>query len=298
MKRLLVLVLLALSAPGLSGDQAKTVQATAPAVRYGANTVAGRTFTHDGVKLYYEVYGAGEPLLLVHGNGGSIADLGAQMAHFRKRYKVIAMDSRDQGRSGDSPDKLTYEKMTDDLAALLDHLKAGPVNVLGWSDGGIEALLLGIRHPAKVKKIAAMAANLNPSEDAFRPDVIAVIKSMIDAIPAADRDTPQGRRQLKVTGMMLDEPHIEVKALEAITAPTLVLASDHDVIRDEHTVEIYHHIPNSQLAIFPNATHMVPFDDPASFNATVERFFRTPFVKKDRINDTLKSLEKLRASSQ
>ena len=80
-----------------------------------------------------------------------------------------------------------------------------------------------------------------------------------------------------------------MRALEAITAPTLIMAGDHDLIRDEHTVEIYHHIPNSQLAIFPNATHMVPFDDPASFNATVEHFFRTPFVKKDRINDTLKS---------
>jgi pimeloyl-ACP methyl ester carboxylesterase len=206
------------------------------------------------------------------------------------------MDSRDQGKSGDSRDKLTYEKMTDDLAALLDHMKTGPVNVLGWSDGGIEALLLGIRHPAKVKKIAAMAANLNPSQDAVHPDVLAMVETMIAAIPAAARDTPQGRRELKVTGLMLEEPHIDVKALEAITAPTLVLASDHDVIRDEHTVDIYHHIPNSQLAIFPNATHMVPFDDPVSFNAVVERFFRTPFVKKDRINDTLKSLEKLRAS--
>ena len=296
MKRLLVLTLLALSSPDLAGAQSRTARATTPAVRYGANPAAGHTFTHDGVRLYYEVYGAGEPLLLVHGNGGSIGDFGAQIAHFRKRYKVIAMDSRDQGKSADSPDTLTYEKMTDDLAALLDHLKAGPVNVLGWSDGGIEALLLGIRHPAKVKKIAAMAANLDPSEDALRPDVIALIKSMMAAIPAADRDTPRGRRELKVTGMMLDEPHIEVKALEAITAPTLVLASDHDLIRDEHTVEIYHHIPNSQLAIFPNATHMVPFDDPALFNATVERFFSTPFLKKDRINDTLKSLEKLRAS--
>src|SRR5574341_402935 len=94
----------------------------------------------------------------------------AQIAHFRKRYRVIAMDSRDQGRSGDSPDAITYEKMTDDLAALLDYLKSGPVNVLGWSDGGIEALLLGIRHPAKVKKIAAMAANLNPSTDAVYPE--------------------------------------------------------------------------------------------------------------------------------
>ena len=85
-------------------------------------------------------------------------------------------------------------------------------------------------------------------------------------------------------------------ALKAITAPTLIMAADHDLIRDEHTVAIYHHIPNSQLAIFPNATHMIPFDDPVLFNATVERFLRTPFVKKDRINDTLKSLEKLRAA--
>ena len=169
MKRLLVLGLLALAPASLAGDQAKTDQATPRAVRYGANPAAGRTFTHDGVRLYYEVYGAGEPVLLVHGNGGSIADLSAQIAHFRKRYKVIAMDSRDHGKSGDSPDKLTYEKMTDDLAALLDHLKAGPVNVLGWSDGGIEALLLGIRHPAKVKKIAAMAANLNPERGRLYP---------------------------------------------------------------------------------------------------------------------------------
>jgi pimeloyl-ACP methyl ester carboxylesterase len=297
MKRLLVLVLLALSTPGQVSGQARTAQSTTPAVSYGADPAAGRTFTHDGVKLYYEVYGVGEPLLLVHGNGGSIADLGAQIAYFRKRYKVIAMDSRDQGRSGDSPDKLTYEKMTDDLAALLDHLKVGPVDVLGWSDGGIEALLLGIRHPAKVKKIAAMSANLNPSEDALHPEVIAVVKSMIAAIPAAERDTPPGRRELKVTGMILEEPHIEVTALETITAPTLVLASDHDLVRDEHTVEIYHHLPNSELAIFPNTTHLLPFDDPASFNAIVERFFRTPFVKKDRINDALKSLAKLRAPS-
>jgi pimeloyl-ACP methyl ester carboxylesterase len=295
MKRLVIFVLLTLSVPGLVAAQTRTTKATTPAVRYGNNAAAGHTFTHDGVRLYYEVYGKGEPLLLVHGNGGSIADLSAQVAYFRKHYKVIAMDSRDQGKSGDSPDQLTYEKMTDDLAALLDHLKTGPVNVLGWSDGGIEALLLAIRHPAKVKKIAAMAANLNPSEEAVRPEVITLVKSMLAAIPASERDTPQGRRQIKVTAMLLEEPHIELKVLEAITAPTLVLAGDRDIIRDEHTVAIYQHIPNGQLAIIPNATHMVPFDDPALFNATVERFFRTPFVKKDRINDLMKSFEKMRA---
>jgi pimeloyl-ACP methyl ester carboxylesterase len=264
------------------------------AAKYGSNPAAGNTFTHDGIKLYYEVYGTGEPLLLVHGNGGNIGNFKAQIDHFRKRYKVIAMDSRDQGKSGDSPDRITYEKMTDDLAALLDHLKTGPVNVLGWSDGGIEALLLGIRHPAKVKKIAAMAANLNPTEEAFSPGILAMGKSMMDSIPAAAKETPQGKRELKVIQMTLEEPHIDLKALEAITAPTLVLASDHDLIRDEHTLQIYHHIPNSQLCIFPNATHMVPYDEPALFNATVERFFRAPFVKKDRIKDFLKSYEAMK----
>src|SRR5215468_8460159 len=98
--------------------------------------------------------------------------------------------------------------------------------------------------------------------------------------------------------ILFDEPHIDPAALEAITAPTLVLASDHDLIRDEHTIEIYQHLSNAQLCIFPNATHLVPFDDPALFDATVERFLRTPFVKKDRLKDAGESLEKLRSSAR
>jgi pimeloyl-ACP methyl ester carboxylesterase len=288
---LLLLGSAAAQTPAPPAKHAPTQAAAKPAVKYGSNPAAGHTFTHDGIKFYYEVYGAGEPLLLVHGNGGSIGNFKAQIDYFRKHYKVIAMDSRDQGRSADSPDKITYEKMTDDLAALLDHLHSGPAYVLGWSDGGIEALLLGIRHPDKVKKLAAMAANLNPSEEAVYPEVWAWGKSVMDSMPAAARETPQGKRELKVTQMMFDEPHIDPQVLEAITAPTLVLASDHDVIRDEHTLEIYHHLPNSQLCIFPNATHMVPYDDPALFDATVERFFRTPFVRRDRVKDFVKSLE-------
>ena len=192
MKRAVLLLLaLAVSAPATAQiAPPKPAAKPAPVIKYGDNAAAGRTFVHDGVRLYFEVYGAGEPLLMVHGNGGSIADMRAQIAHFRRRYQVIAMDSRDQGKSADSPDKITYEKMTDDLAALVDHLKLGPVNVLGWSDGGVEGLLLGIRHPQKVKKIVAMAANLNPSEQAMYPEVLGIMKSMVDAIPAEARQTP------------------------------------------------------------------------------------------------------------
>jgi hypothetical protein len=81
----------------------------------------------------------------------------------------------------------------------------------------------------------------------------------VTAVPAAARDTPRGQRELEVIGMMLEEPSIEARV-----------------------VEIYQHIPNGQLAIFPNATQMIRFDDPVTFNGTVERFLRTPFVKRDR----------------
>jgi pimeloyl-ACP methyl ester carboxylesterase len=261
--------------------------------KYGSNPAAGHTFTHDGIQLYYEIYGAGEPLLLVHGNGASIASFAAQINYFRQHYTVIAMDSRDQGKSGNSPDPITYEKMTDDLSALLDHLKTGPVDVLGWSDGGIEGLLLGIRHPAQVKKIASMAASLNSTDQALYPEVTELAHAMLAQVAATEKETPQGKRELKVTQMLLDEPHIDPNALDAITAPTLIMASDHDLIRDEHTLLIYHHIRNSQLCIFPNATHMIPFDDPELFDATVDRFFREPFVKKDRIQDLIKSAQKM-----
>lgn len=298
MKRLLILVSLALAALEVAAAQAPAGMANATAVGYGDNPAAGGTFTHDGISLYYEVYGVGDPLLLVHGNGGNIGSLAAQIGYFREHYRVIAMDSRDHGRSGDSPDNLTYEKMADDLAALLDHLNSGPVYVLGWSDGATEALLLALRHPAKVRKVAAMAANLNSSEDAVRPEVIALLKSALAAAPAADKDTPAGRRRLKVRSLILDEPHIPLEALDAIIAPTLVMAGDHDIVRDEHTVGIFQHIPNSQLAIFPDATHMIPYDDPALFNATVDRFLRTPFVRKNRIDDMLKSARDMRAAHE
>ncbi len=264
-------------------------------VKYGNNPAAGHTFTYDGIQFYYETYGTGEPLLLIHGNGGSIADFVLQIPHFRKRYKVIAMDSRSQGKSGDSPVAITYEMMADDQAALLDHLKLGPVNVVGWSDGGIEALLLGIRHPTKVKKIVSMAANLNPTEDAFRPEALELLKSM--GAQAPKTETKESRRETAMIKLILEQPQIELTALEAIKVPTLIMAGDHDVIRDEHTVAIYLHIPNSQLAILPNSTHMVAFDDPMLFNGTVERFLSQPFVKKDRIADVFKSLEKLRAKA-
>lgn len=182
--------------------------------------------------------------------------------------------------------------MTDDLAALLDHLQTGPVNVVGWSDGGIEALLLGVRHPDKVSKIVSMAANLNPGSDAFDPEIDALIQSMQE-MPDEVKNRPEGKRQLKAVSMIVKEPNIAPAVLGKVTAPTLVLAADHDLIRLEHIVAIYRSLPNAELAIFPASTHLVPYDDPPLFNSVVDRFLTTPFQKIDRIPETMASFEKL-----
>lgn len=265
-----------------------------PTIPYGANKAASGTFVHDGVTFYYEAYGAGPPLLLVHGNGGSIGWLAAQIEFFKKTHRVIVMDSRDQGRSSNSAVPLTYEKMTDDLAALLDHLQTGPVDIVGWSDGGNEALLMGLRHPGKVRRLVAMAANLDP--EGIYPETEKLVKDMLAAIPPEARNTPEGRRELKVASLMLTEPHIELAQLKAITAPVLIVSGDHDVVRLDHTIAIYEALQNAQLAVFPNSTHVVPFDDPQLFNTTVERFLTTPFKKKDRIPATMASFERLIAT--
>jgi len=276
----------------LTGMALAALSAQSSSTPYGSNPAAGKTFTHDGVKLYYEVYGTtGEPLLVIHPNGTSIAAMKPQIEHFRKRFHVIAMDTRDHGRSGDSTGPLTYEKMTADLVALLDHLQIPSVNVLGWSDGGIEALLLAMKYPSRVKKIAATGANLNPSSSAIYPETIAMVKEMLSSIPAADRDKPATKRVIRTTELMLAQPHIDASSLAAIQAPALIMAGDHDLIRDQHTVEIFHRIPNSQLAIFPGSTHAVSYDSPVLFNATVEHFLTTPFVKLDRVKDALKTFD-------
>ncbi len=267
--------------------------AAAPATPYGANKAASGTFVHDGVTLYYETYGQGEPLLLIHGNGATIGSLAAQIEYFKGHRRVIAMDSRDHGRSGDSAGPITYEKMADDQAALLDHLKAGPADVVGWSDGGIEALLLGLRHPTKIRKLVAMAANLNP--EAVYPEVTKMVADMFAAMPPGTADTPAGRRQIRVAKLLSDEPHIDPAQLAKVTAPTLILSGDKDVIRLDHTVRIYESLPNADLAVLPNNTHAAPYDDAALFNALVDRFLKTPFRKKDRIADMMASLDKLTA---
>ncbi len=263
---------------GTSGAAA----AQSAAIPYGSNPSAGHTFVFSGNRFYYETYGRGSPLLLIHGNGVSISFFRRQIGEFSRHHQVIAMDSRGQGKSELGTSGLTYEGMAEDVNALLEHLKLDHVDVLGQSDGGIIGLLLTLRHPEKVKMLAVMGANLQP--DAAYPwavEGIVRVRSRITAQLALSTNPAPLQLQLQFLDLLGNQPHIPLADLRNIQIPTLVMAADRDVIRDEHTLSMFHAIPRSQLAIFPGATHVIAEQDPARFNHTVLDFFDKPFAMPD-----------------
>jgi len=247
-------------------------------VDHGQNTAAGATVDVGGVRLYYEIHGKGKPLVVLHANGGNIGTMGRQIAHFSPSRQVIAIDSRGHGRSepGDKP--LTYEMMAEDVVAVMDHLKIPSADVLGWSDGGILGLIVASQHPERVKKLAIMGANLNPegAYDWAQKWVTREDQKADRAIQQHDtsRDWAFYKQQLNLMGK---QPHIPLTSLKKITAPTLVMAGDKDIIRPEHSQLIFANIPNAQLCIFPGSSHMAPITDAELFNLTVETFLKREF---------------------
>ena len=123
-------------------------------IKYGDNSKAGSLAKVNGIKMYYEIYGnpARQPLLLIHGNGGSIFSERCQIEYFKNQYRIIVADSRFHGRTEDGSELLTYDLMAKDYKALLDYLKIDSAYILGQSDGGIIGLIIAIKHPEKVKK--------------------------------------------------------------------------------------------------------------------------------------------------
>lgn len=242
----------------------------------GRNPKAGHFAELRGVKLYYEMYGAGAPVLFIHGNGGSMHDFKHQLLAFAKSNKVILVDSRAHGKSKDAGDSLSYEMMADDIHALLEHLKIDSCNVVGWSDGGINALLLALRHPAKVRKLAATGANLWPDSTALDPWMYKKILEW-DADLATQTSDPVKRNQKKLMHLMAVQPNITLEQLHKIHCPSLIIGGDHDVIIPEHTVQIARAIPKSYLWILPNSGHSTLVHYAAEFNRVTMEFFAKPF---------------------
>lgn len=228
--------------------------------RYGQDS-SGTYADLGDAKLYYEIYGQGEPLVLLHGNNGSMADFYQQIPALSKQYRVIALDTRGQGKSTNrSPADYTYDTFASDLCKLMAQLNLPKVHILGWSDGGNTGLSFARSYPEKVGKLIAIGANVSP--DGIKEEVLTMFKNQLK----------QDSGDHRLLRLMLTQPQLTAADLQKITSPVLLIAGQNDVILESHSQLMQKLINNARLEIFPDATHYLPFEQAPKLNQLVLSF--------------------------
>jgi pimeloyl-ACP methyl ester carboxylesterase len=232
----------------------------------------------NDLRLYYEVHGDGEPLLLLHGAYMTIDTIGPLLPGLAATRQVITPELQAHGHTADIDRPVTYEQMADDAASLLGQLGIDRADVMGFSMGGAVALQLAIRHPELVRKL--VVASAGSSSDGMH----AVANEMFPSItPEMFAGTPIEAAYLRNAPRPEDFPRLVEQMtrldttpfawaeedIRAIAAPTLLVVGDSDVIRLEHAVELFgllgggvmgdlSGLPRSQLAVLPGTSHFMP----------------------------------------
>ena len=221
------------------------------------------------IQLHFVEKGAGEPLILLHGNGEDGTYFVHQIEYFSDRYRVIAVDTRGHGRSprGDAP--FTIRQFADDLLQFMDAQGIGRAHILGFSDGGNIALVFALRHPDRVNRLILNGANLNARGVKMRVQLPIEVGYRIARIFAAR--SPEARRNAELLGLMVNDPNVPPEALEQLCVPTLVIAGTRDMIRTRHTRLIAERMPDARLVLIPG-DHFIANRQSAAFNRAVERF--------------------------
>ena len=249
-------------------------------IPYGANK--GKYQSVNGVKLYYEEYGQGTPLLVIHGGLSSIASVAAVIPELSKKFRVIAVDCPGQGRSEQAP-SLSYQLMADYFSKMIDQLKLDSVYVFGYSDGGNVALLMAADRPDKVKKAAAFAAASHTS--GYYPEIGASLAQLTP--DAAEKNyrwwldehlqrTPQKDKWKKFIhdfhAMCATPVIVPDDKLKKISTRVLIVQGDNDIVKPEHALTLHQSIKGSQLCIIPAASHFILFERPELLNLIVSEF--------------------------
>jgi pimeloyl-ACP methyl ester carboxylesterase len=250
----------------------------------------------NGINLYYETHGKGRPLILLHGGLGSGEMFGPVLPLLAERHQVIAVDLQGHGRTADIDRPLDVRLMADDIAALIEHLRLATPDVVGYSLGGGVAFQTAARHPAKVRRLVMVSANIRP--DAIYPEMRAQQGQVNAAAVEFMKDTPMYQLYQRVAPRPEDFPRLLSKIGEAMSKdfdfteevrrlqmPTLVVAADADMAPPTHYVEVFKLLDGGlrdggwmgegrpkgghALAILPGLTHYNIFNSPLFAAATL-----------------------------
>lgn len=214
----------------------------------------------NGLKMYYEIYGQGKPLVLIHGGGSTIqTSFGRIIPEIAKYRQVIGLELQTHGRTNDRNTDLSFEQDADDVATLLKNLQITKADFFGFSNGGSTTMQIAIRHPNLVDKIIVGSAFCKRS--GAPPQFWDFMKqATIDHMPQQYKDTyvkvapdPSHLKTMhdKCAKRMIEFKDMSDEQIKSIKAPALLIAGDADVITPEHAVEMYRLIPDCRLAILP-----------------------------------------------
>ena len=297
MRRRLLIAVAAAAGAALLAPTRRFAQAEATPATPTADTPPQTGYAPvNGLQMYYEIHGSGEPLVLLHGAFGAIDLWGPILIALAENHQVIAVELQGHGHTADVDRPLSYEQMADDVAALMDHLTVGQADVVGYSMGGTTGLQLAIRHPHLVRKLVAVSPNYR--SDGYYPELLAGLQVMTPEIFVG---TPEEAAYLRHAPHSEDFPALVEKqkvlpqefafseeAIAAIAAPALVAMGDSDVVRPEHAVALFRllgggvpgdltGLPSSQLAILPGTTHRSIVGERADLLlAVIEPFLAAP----------------------
>ena len=215
------------------------------------------TISVNGVELYYEKSGQGDPVILLHGNSQDHTIFNGLIEKLSANYTVYAIDSRDHGKSG-KVKHLNYVDKMEDVFEFINKLNIKNPALFGFSDGGIIGLLLAIRHPDILSKLIVGGANTHPSG---AKSILMFLGKIIYFFT----------RNNKIK-LMLTQPDISDAELNGIITPTLVVAGQNDFIKEEHTVSMAKNIPGSELKILDGENHGSYISDSAKIYGIITEF--------------------------
>jgi pimeloyl-ACP methyl ester carboxylesterase len=236
-----------------------------------------------GLRTWFDTAGAGDPLVLLHGGLVTNETWGAQIPAFAETFHVFAPERRGHGHTPDVEGPLNYSDMAADTIGFLETVVKEPAHLVGWSDGGIIALLVAMQRPDLVRKIVPISANTTPdalvagAHEALPSDPNDPALEMFRSLHAAH--SPDGPEHwpvffAKFQEMAATQPNITGAQLAAITAPTLVVSADDDMITLEEAVAIYRAIEGSELAVIPGTSHALVLEKSDLVNRIVLDFLR------------------------
>jgi pimeloyl-ACP methyl ester carboxylesterase len=254
----------------------------------------GKRVTVNGMRMYYEVSGRGDPLVVLHGAYMNIPEMGAIIPRLAKTHRVYAVELQGHGRTTDINRPITYQNLADDVATFMDSVGLANADVFGYSMGGQAAVQLAIRHPEKARRLvaASVAYDLRGWQPVYTEAIPTMTVEMIVGMPFAAEyrklaANPNGFPELARKLIALEkEPMAWDEDVKKIKAAVLIICGDADVMTLEHSVALFHllgggvmgdmgkPLSTSRLAVLPATSHTAVITQPDLLHALIEPFLK------------------------